>query len=277
MSPVPSPSEEQQTTRQSITGLGALDSDDSLQASNMRLFKSGAFADVTVTCKDKTWKLHKAIICSRCPFFQKAFGENLNAETNTLVIEDWEPETVETALIYIYTAKINLRKKSLCHLIEFLLCTEFLCLDLPYKSITRLVKRALYKLTEHIKCPLSKDRLAIPDCVLDEIFYMAKAVFNPAHEHLTGYQEILLNFMVHTRLHACGDDGFVARLKEVPDFAIELLKYVTQNHLVDIIPHNHENDRWCSKCERVVHFKSCDSSHLDGSWKCPRCDVESDT
>lgn len=40
--------------------------------SDLKLLESGNFADVTVTCGTKTWKLHKLILCSRSRFFGKA-------------------------------------------------------------------------------------------------------------------------------------------------------------------------------------------------------------
>ncbi|CAJ2500863.1 Uu.00g037160.m01.CDS01 [Anthostomella pinea] len=36
-----------------------------------RLLISGILSDVKVICGDKTWNLHKTIICIRCPYFEK--------------------------------------------------------------------------------------------------------------------------------------------------------------------------------------------------------------
>lgn len=42
------------------------------RASDLKLLESGNFADVTVTCGDKSWKVHKIILCSRSKWFEKA-------------------------------------------------------------------------------------------------------------------------------------------------------------------------------------------------------------
>jgi hypothetical protein len=37
------------------------------------LFETGEWADAEITCKGKTWKVHKCIICTRCKWFERAF------------------------------------------------------------------------------------------------------------------------------------------------------------------------------------------------------------
>ncbi|KAI0154919.1 hypothetical protein GGR57DRAFT_465421 [Xylariaceae sp. FL1272] len=41
--------------------------------------ESALFADVTVVCGDKTWKLHRNILCSRCTYFQKGLTGNFKS------------------------------------------------------------------------------------------------------------------------------------------------------------------------------------------------------
>lgn len=40
---------------------------------NYRLLKSGNFADAEIVCNETKWKVHKLILRSRCPWFEKAF------------------------------------------------------------------------------------------------------------------------------------------------------------------------------------------------------------
>lgn len=42
------------------------------QSKDLDLLESGLFADATITCGDRIWKVHKSIIC-RCDWFKKAF------------------------------------------------------------------------------------------------------------------------------------------------------------------------------------------------------------
>lgn len=44
-----------------------------IATADIRLFESGIFADATVVCGDRTWKVHKVIVGSRCKWFRGAF------------------------------------------------------------------------------------------------------------------------------------------------------------------------------------------------------------
>jgi hypothetical protein len=52
-----------------------------------RLLRSGLFSDVTIKCGDRTWELHKNILCSRSEWFEKALtGKFKEAETGVVEI-----------------------------------------------------------------------------------------------------------------------------------------------------------------------------------------------
>jgi len=36
------------------------------------MFRNGEFADMTISCKGRTWKGHRNVLCARCPFFKAA-------------------------------------------------------------------------------------------------------------------------------------------------------------------------------------------------------------
>lgn len=68
-----------------------------------RLLRTGLFSDVTVKCGDRTWNLHKNIICSRCDWFKKALtGQFKEASTNVIEINDFEPRLVGWLIEYLY-------------------------------------------------------------------------------------------------------------------------------------------------------------------------------
>jgi hypothetical protein len=56
------------------------------------------YSDVKVVCGDKEWKLHKAIICPRCPFFESAFGGEVqvNIHPNLAPVSKFKPLTKAT-------------------------------------------------------------------------------------------------------------------------------------------------------------------------------------
>lgn len=47
--------------------------DRSLANVDIRLFETGNLADATIVCADRTWKVHKVIVSSRCKWFETAF------------------------------------------------------------------------------------------------------------------------------------------------------------------------------------------------------------
>lgn len=45
-----------------------------LRASNMKLLETGNFADAELICGDKTFKIHKSVVCTRSVWFEKALA-----------------------------------------------------------------------------------------------------------------------------------------------------------------------------------------------------------
>lgn len=70
----------------------------------LRLLRTGLFSDVTVKCGDRTWSLHKNILCSRSVWFEKALtGSFEEAKTGVVEIRNFEPESVDWMVRYIYS------------------------------------------------------------------------------------------------------------------------------------------------------------------------------
>ncbi|KAK3936825.1 POZ domain-containing protein [Diplogelasinospora grovesii] len=77
---------------------------DRFLSSDERLLESGLFSDVTVTCGDKTWKLHKNILCSRSIWFEKALnGFFEESKTGRVDIQNFGSEAIDWLVRYIYT------------------------------------------------------------------------------------------------------------------------------------------------------------------------------
>lgn len=43
-----------------------------LRASDLKLLATGNFADAEIICGDKTFKIHKSVVCTRSVWFEKA-------------------------------------------------------------------------------------------------------------------------------------------------------------------------------------------------------------
>ncbi|RYP28179.1 hypothetical protein DL767_007327 [Monosporascus sp. MG133] len=72
-----------------------------------KLLTSGDFSDVEVRCGDKSWKLHKLILSSRCAWFDKALnGKFMEASSGVVTIEDFAPDKVYPMIQFIYTGKL---------------------------------------------------------------------------------------------------------------------------------------------------------------------------
>lgn len=77
------------------------------------LLETGNFADAVIICGQKSWNVHKTIICSRCDWFQKALDGNFEeARTNTVTIPESEfsSEYIACLIFYIYSGALDISK-----------------------------------------------------------------------------------------------------------------------------------------------------------------------
>lgn len=71
---------------------------------NKQLFRTGAFADCTITCKSRSWPAHRNVLSPRCDFFKCCFdGRFSEGQTRVIAMEDDDPVAVEGMLYYLYT------------------------------------------------------------------------------------------------------------------------------------------------------------------------------
>jgi len=69
-----------------------------------KLLDNSDYSDFTVECGAKTWRVHRAIVCSRSKYFKKACdGDFKEAREATLTFEDEDPALIEEMLVYLYT------------------------------------------------------------------------------------------------------------------------------------------------------------------------------
>ncbi|KAI6758241.1 hypothetical protein HG530_010481 [Fusarium avenaceum] len=67
------------------------------------LFKTGDYSDLTIVCGDDRYKVHKAVVCPRSPFFKKACDGNVEeSQTNEVKLPDDDPVAVRMMIEYLY-------------------------------------------------------------------------------------------------------------------------------------------------------------------------------
>lgn len=76
--------------------------------SDQKLLVNGLFSDVEVRCGNRSWKLHKVILCNRCVWFNKALdGRFKEGISGVVEINEFEPEKIEWLLNYLYTGTLE--------------------------------------------------------------------------------------------------------------------------------------------------------------------------
>ncbi|KAK2069900.1 hypothetical protein P8C59_004443 [Phyllachora maydis] len=72
-------------------------------AGNLELIRSGEFSDASISCKDRTWKIHRCILEPRSAWFAKALsGKFEEGKSKHVTIEESEPDILNLVLEYIY-------------------------------------------------------------------------------------------------------------------------------------------------------------------------------
>ncbi|KAF4461277.1 Speckle-type POZ [Fusarium albosuccineum] len=67
------------------------------------LYSAGAYSDLTIKCGNKRHRVHKALVCTRSPFFAKACsGPFKESQTNVIDLVDDDPEAVDAMIFYLY-------------------------------------------------------------------------------------------------------------------------------------------------------------------------------
>ncbi|KAF5006209.1 hypothetical protein FDECE_7368 [Fusarium decemcellulare] len=73
------------------------------EAFNKALNSADAYSHLTIKCGDKQHRVHKALVCTRSPFFAKACsGPFKESQTNVINLVDDDPEAVDAMISYLY-------------------------------------------------------------------------------------------------------------------------------------------------------------------------------
>ncbi|GIZ45757.1 hypothetical protein CKM354_000891000 [Cercospora kikuchii] len=66
------------------------------------LFEDSRYADLTISCGERKWRVHKAVVCMRCEYLARNY-EDLKPKGNTIELVNEYPNTVAAMLRFLYT------------------------------------------------------------------------------------------------------------------------------------------------------------------------------
>ncbi|KAI1852278.1 hypothetical protein JX266_002456 [Neoarthrinium moseri] len=214
---------------------------DMVSSSDQSLLESGNFADVTVKCGARTWNLHRAILCPRCPYFAKALSGNFKeAQTREVMIReaDMDPRLLDWVIKYLYTGDLSGPAEfaindgpggllSVCW-------SMFAAAD--YFNINSLTQMALKTLSARLletaasiqrQCWKDRHELRSPECYipteyLDSFFDMVSSAYEHEYVRVGRIRKMLLRFIRQTHFILVKDVRFREHLQEVPQFGSDL-------------------------------------------------------
>ncbi|PVH71125.1 hypothetical protein DL98DRAFT_471994 [Cadophora sp. DSE1049] len=76
----------------------------SLVESITRCFDDDTYSDLTIVCGDRSWKVHRVVVCSQSRVLHAACMTGFKeAQTGVVDLDDDDPAPVETMLKFFYT------------------------------------------------------------------------------------------------------------------------------------------------------------------------------
>ncbi|KAI9037152.1 BTB/POZ domain-containing protein [Aspergillus affinis] len=74
-----------------------------LQLSLWQQYQRGQYTDLTVTCGDRSFQVHKVVVCAQSPFFDAACGGQFKESSESRIdLSDEDPEMVERLFQFLY-------------------------------------------------------------------------------------------------------------------------------------------------------------------------------
>ncbi|KAK7973702.1 N-acetylglucosaminyl-phosphatidylinositol de-N-acetylase [Apiospora arundinis] len=134
----------------------------STYGSDIDLYQTGKYSDIKVRCEDRTWNLHRAVICQRCPYFEKAFsGPFIEAQNAELVLEDFSKDDVEIALIYLYARIVpaSLRKATFRESYRIFLVADYLGIEGLQQLVAEVLADSLKSLRVTVEAEVMVSKL----------------------------------------------------------------------------------------------------------------------
>ncbi|KAH6644293.1 hypothetical protein C7974DRAFT_459937 [Boeremia exigua] len=179
---------------------------------------SGAYSDMTITCGQDTYKVHKVIVCCRAGFFARAikFGGQ-ETQTGTIDLPDDDVEAVKCLIHYLYEGEYSpaLPADSTSGALHAPLSPRpknspdgrVYQYDFPHTCSSY----SIYCVTCHV-CPHHTCRDGCGGCGLKCVTFTCRECTAPPLPQLNGTAEQLL---LHAKMYEMGDKYDVVGLKDL--------------------------------------------------------------
>ncbi|KAF4949827.1 hypothetical protein FGADI_8624 [Fusarium gaditjirri] len=82
----------------------------SIRASSYRILFGGAYSDISIVCHGREFKVHRAIMCTQCEWFEKAFTTPPKKRNIRSITLDEDPEVFQHLLEFLYTGTYTAQK-----------------------------------------------------------------------------------------------------------------------------------------------------------------------
>ncbi|GME32691.1 uncharacterized protein K452DRAFT_358373 [Neofusicoccum parvum] len=76
-----------------------------------RFLRSGQYSDLVIRCGDRTWNVHKVVVCSQCEFLQNTCSKGFQEEKSGIIELNHDPaDAVDAMLEWAYSGDYLLPK-----------------------------------------------------------------------------------------------------------------------------------------------------------------------
>ncbi|KXT11279.1 hypothetical protein AC579_1674 [Pseudocercospora musae] len=207
------------------------------------------YADLTICCGERRWKVHKAIVCGGCKFFEKACdGRFKEATNNTVTLEDDSPNGVAAMLRYLYTEDYDdTSDQERCAPLLF-----NIHYDLP-----DLVKLATQKFQSRMKVQ-SLHLIELADAICETYKFET--------DPQASLRQCLMDHVMGSGQHLLKDNAFIQVVKGVPAFAAELVAETFRQNKQPGEPRYR-----CRHCSEAFLIKKAAFARIVCKIMCPHC------
>ncbi|MCJ1245142.1 hypothetical protein MMC30_002343 [Trapelia coarctata] len=220
------------------------------------LLTSGKYHDFVICCGDRSWKVHRAIICSQSKYFTGICdGDFKKSHENKIDLQGDDPKLVEQMVLFLYTARypaplVEKKQRAEQDLITdarlYALADKF---DIP--ALKHAVVAAFTKLLHRV----STDEGTTPMTFLTEL---VPIVYESTPDSDRQLREPLQVFFRSCPWTVLGRKSVMEYAREHTNFAYDILVHIVKGNKT-----YHKYRYWCMPCSGY--------DVGDGEGRCKKC------